>query len=133
MSDVALLHPQDGYRTIQQRMWSDEWWVVFSVNDAGRLFVSELEHEFYMDNNNDQFEIMMVMVPNTGTVTVAMFNKSECSVEQMRDFTGGITADQNIFLPCFDESEAPFVTQAAAYFSQETMPIDWPPESGDGA
>jgi len=72
---------------IKKKANSREWWIIPGFCKEGYDFICAIEEKFYMNENNDKFELLVGTFEGIfGSFAIAA--KSEMSLEDLKEFTG---------------------------------------------
>lgn len=77
-----VVTPEEGYKFIQDRIDTKEWWLVPIATDEAGEFVREMKDRFYQGDNKVLLDFVLIAGPESALL-LALASKSCCSCKDL--------------------------------------------------
>lgn len=95
--NVRLASPEEGFRLIQDRLDTREWWLIPVCDLAGMGLVEGITRRFYQGDNRVLLDVVMVLQPTSDVplLGLVLASKSCMSAAQLAEHTGAFLPDDS--------------------------------------
>lgn len=95
--NVRLASVEDGLRLIQDRLDTQEWWLIPVCDLAGMGLVEGITRRFYQGDNRVLLDVVMVLQPTSDVPLLGLIlaSKSCMSATQLAEHTGAFVPDDS--------------------------------------